>query len=174
MQALSSSPQLDGLAGSWSVPAAPHQPSPLDAELPFFQGKPIKTSSNLATMASGVTRTGSFSALSGTPVHASLSRENSFSVEALFGSSSTPITPRSGLFDLAPGNAGQAVVDAGPAGLGLSKVRAPPCTDTTVWYSVCCSLCSRYAAADTCSDQFCMVRACMGACSPKSTRGLAT
>jgi hypothetical protein len=135
-QGLSNSPQLEAPIGSWPSANA----AALDAELPDFRGKPVRTGSNLASMAQGMSRTGSFSsgvAVGGGPSAAAvavaamaagggfLSREGSFSAESLFNAcNSAPITPRSPmtpLFDLGGGGGGGgagAQLDAVSSGFG--------------------------------------------------------
>lgn len=90
--------QKETLVGSW--PAAGKQPA-ADAALPFFSGRPIRTtSSNLSSM-SGVQRTSSFTGGHPTSARATMAMENSFSAEQLCynACNSAPITPRSPSFN---------------------------------------------------------------------------
>jgi hypothetical protein len=154
VQGLGTSPQLEATIGSWPG-AGGCQPTALDAELPDFRGKPVRTGSNLATMAAAaaqsLSRTGSFSnglpvgggpsaaAMAAAAVAASgglLSREHSFSTESFFNAcNSAPITPRTPitpLFDLAGGGAAAAAqLDAMSSSFG--KVCARLGGDRGAW-----------------------------------------
>jgi hypothetical protein len=139
MQALGSSPQLEAVIGSWPNTSG-RNPAALDAELPNFQGKPVHTGSNLATMAQGMSRNGSFTnggpgagaaAVAAAAVGASggvMSREGSFSADSFFNAgNSAPITPRSPMtpmFDLSTG-AGSAGSQLDAVSSGYGKVRFP-------------------------------------------------
>lgn len=122
---MSGSPQLDaGLAGL----AASATAAALDMELPDFRGKPVRTSSQLASMAAqGMSRNGSFSNSGGLGVPPSaaavaaaaiaasggpLSREGSFSDHSFFNAPGsapgTPHSPLTPMFDLG-GGAGASV-----------------------------------------------------------------
>lgn len=139
-QALSSSPQMEAAIGSWSGTAGCN-PTSLDAELPDFRGKPVRTGSNLASMAAAaqsMSRTGSFTnsmpavcgagsaAVAAAAMAVSggvLSREGSFSADSFFNAcNSAPITPRSPmtpLFDLSAGaGAASSQLDAVSSGFG--------------------------------------------------------
>lgn len=85
-QGLSGSPAHLDPVGSWQAASGTH---PLDAELPFFTDKPIKTGSCL-----GVQRAASFSGLPSAS-HILPSREGSLHGDGVFGTSpgSVPITP---------------------------------------------------------------------------------
>lgn len=87
----------DGLVGSW--PGAARQSNTADAALPFFQGRPIRTSSNLSNM-SGVQRTSSFTGHPGSARGMGVSEGGFAGADQLCFAScnSTPITPRSPSF----------------------------------------------------------------------------
>ena len=152
IQNLGASPNLDATVGSWpgagagGLAGSPAAPAPLDAELPDFRGRPVRTGSNLASMSRNASFTGpapvgagAAAAVAAAAVAASagglLSREGSFSADSFFNAAnSAPITPRSPatpLFDLAAAaaaaaaaaNAGQQL-DAAPSSSAFGKVRA--------------------------------------------------
>jgi hypothetical protein len=90
--------QKEALVGSWS---AAGKQSAADAALPFFSGRPIRTTgSNLASMP-GVQRTSSFSGAHPGSARATMGMENNFSAEQLCynACNSAPITPRSPSFN---------------------------------------------------------------------------
>jgi hypothetical protein len=90
--------QKEALVGSWQ---AAGKQSAADAALPFFSGRPIRTTgSNLASMP-GVQRTSSFSGAHPGSARATMGMENSFSTEQLCYNvcNSAPITPRSPSFN---------------------------------------------------------------------------
>jgi len=84
----------EALVGSWPG----KHTNAVDAALPFFHGRPIRTSSNLSNMGSaGVHRTASFSGPASARAAMSMTHEGSFVADQLCFSScnSAPITPRS-------------------------------------------------------------------------------
>jgi hypothetical protein len=89
--------QKETLVGSW--PAAGKQ-SAADAALPFFSGRPIRTTnSNLSSMG-GVQRTSSFTGAHPGSARSTMGMENSYAAEQLCynACNSAPITPRSPSF----------------------------------------------------------------------------
>lgn len=90
--------QKEALVGSWPGPG---KQSAADAALPFFSGRPIRTtSSNLSSM-SGVQHTSSFNGAHPGSARATMGMDNSFAAEQLCynACNSAPITPRSPSFN---------------------------------------------------------------------------
>jgi hypothetical protein len=105
LQAAAAAASGEGLVGSWPGAAGHHHhhsASTTDAALPFFQGRPIRTGSNLSNMAAGVQRTSSFTGHPGSArAMAGHVSDGGFAGadQLCFGScNSAPITPRSPSF----------------------------------------------------------------------------
>ena len=121
--------------GSW-----PGQVNHLDAELPFFSGSKIRTTtSNLQSMTQAVSRTGSFSGMpsSATPV---LGHDSSYPGDAILFSNSPSGTPRSPmhstLFDLQAGGmtAGSALLEPNQAaGTSTVPAKVGACGALSAW-----------------------------------------
>jgi hypothetical protein len=146
-------------------------PVSLDAELPDFRGKPVRTGSNLASMAAaqGMSRAGSFSSnglqMGGAPSAAAvaaaavaasgglLSREGSFSADSFFNAAnSAPISPRSPmtpLFDLGGGPAGGAPSQLDAVSSSFAKVRPQAAGGCVPAGGGCCCCCSGGVAPTT-------------------------
>lgn len=134
--------------GSW--PGAAKHAGAVDAALPFFPGRPIRTnSSNLA--AAGVTRTSSFNGPASARTAMSVGgHDGSFVADQLFGGcNSAPLTPRSPSYGFdevrRQGRASAAMTLAART----TSMHAEPAARTRI--KCCCAHASALACAACCS-----------------------